>query len=130
MTTTMQKYLLVAILVTLAAADLGAINQTVTITNSTSGSHTIYIGFNGASLGPYSQSDFPFCTFPAQGNPYACSFTLASGKSQPIQLTKGNFNVAISADILVWSSCGGGTGLSMAELNLNTQGNDWYDVSL
>jgi hypothetical protein len=59
-TTTMQKYLLVAILVTLAAADLGAINQTVTITNSTSGSHTIYIGFNGASLGPYSQSDFPF----------------------------------------------------------------------
>jgi hypothetical protein len=104
----MQKYLLVATLIALAAADLGAINQTVTITNSTSGSHTIYIGFNGASLGPYSQSDFPFCTFPAQGNPYACSFTLASGKSQPIQLTKGNFNVAISADILVWSSCGGG----------------------
>jgi Thaumatin family len=129
-TTTMQKCLLAATLVTLTAADLGAINQTVTITNSTSGSRTIYIGFNGASLGPYSQSDFPFCTFPAQGNPYACSFTLASGKSQPIQLTKGNFNVAISADILVWSSCGGGTGLSMAELNLNTQGNDWYDVSL
>jgi Thaumatin family len=79
---------------------------------------------------PYSQSDVPFCTFPAQGNPYACSFTLASGKSQPIQPTKGNFNVAISADILVWSSCGGGTGLTIAELYLNTQGNDWYDVSL
>ena len=131
MTTTMQKCLLVATLVAFAAADLGAITQqTVTITNSTSASLTIFIGFNGASLGPYSQSDFPFCTFPAQGNPYACSFTLASGKSQPIPLTKGNFNVAISANILVWSACGGGTGLTMAELNLNTQGNDWYDVSL
>jgi Thaumatin family len=129
-TAMMRNCLLFATLVTLVAADLGAINQTVTITNSTTGSRTIYIGFNGASLGPYSQSDFPFCTFPAQGNPYACSFTLASGKSQPIQLTKGNFNVAISADILVWSACGGGTGLTMAELNLNTQGSDWYDVSL
>ena len=132
MTTTMQRCLLVATLVAFAAADLGAISQqTVTITNSTTGSLTIYIGFNGASLGPYSQGDFPFCTFPAGGNQYACSFTLGSGKSQPISLTKGNFNVAISANILVWSACGGGTGLTMAELNLNTpQNQDWYDVSL
>jgi len=126
----MQKSLLAVILVTLTSTYLGAINQTVTITNNTTATRTIYIGFNGASLGPYSPSDFPFCTFPAQGNQYACSFTLASHASQPIQLTKGNFNVAISADILVWSMCGGGTGLTMAELNLNTQGSDWYDISL
>jgi hypothetical protein len=109
-----------------------AASQTVVIENNSSSAITVYMGFNNDTMGPYSQSDFPACSWLA-ANPLICYFQLAPtvpNNQQTFTLTKGNLNVAISANIPTWSMCGGGTGLTMAELNLNTNNTDWYDISL
>ncbi|WP_194270005.1 thaumatin family protein [Candidatus Methylospira mobilis] len=115
-----------------------AVNQTLIVENNSSSSITVYMGFNNGSMGSYSQSDFPICSWLA-ANPLICYFQLGPAipltpnsppNKQTFALTNGNFNVAISANIAAWSTCGGGTGLTMAELNLNTSGSDWYDISL
>jgi len=109
-----------------------ATNQNLTIENNSGKTITVYIGFNNGTMGAYTRADFPVCNW-TNPNPYICQFQLGAtspNNSQSFALTKGNLNVAISADIVPWSTCGGGTGLTMAELNLNTAGSDWYDISL
>ena len=109
-----------------------AVTQTINIINNTGSQQVFYIGLNNKTYAPYSQHfwENQGCSF-TTGTAYSCQFTLANNGTQTFTFTQGA-NIAISAGILVWSQCGGNTGLSMAELNLNTSpyGQDYYDVSL
>jgi hypothetical protein len=108
------------------------VTQTINVINNTGNQQTFYIGLNNKTYAPYTNSfwENQGCSF-TTGTAYSCQFTLANNGTQTFTVTQGA-NIAISAGILVWSQCGGGTGLSMAELNLNTSpnGQDFYDVSL
>ncbi len=113
-------------------AGTGGVTQTINVINNTGSTQTFYLGLNNKTYAPYTKLFWQNqgCLF-ATGNDYACQFTLANNGTQTFTVTQGG-NIAISAGILVWSTCGGNTGLSMAELNLNTTpyGQDYYDVSL
>lgn len=108
------------------------VTQTINIINNTGSQQTFYVGLNNKTYAPYTQQfwENQGCSF-TTGTAYSCQFTLANNGTQTFTVTQGA-NIAISAGILVWSQCGGNTGLSMAELNLNTTPNnqDFYDVSL
>jgi hypothetical protein len=108
------------------------VTQTINIINNIGSQQTFFIGLNNKTYAPYTQAfwEGQGCSF-TTGTAYSCEFTLAKNGTKTFTVTQGA-NIAISAGTLVWSQCGGGTGLSMAELNLNTSpyGQDYYDVSL
>jgi hypothetical protein len=116
----------------LGSGGANSITQTINIINNIGSTQTFYVGLNNKNFAPYTQQfwENQGCQFNT-GNSYACSFSLANNATQTFTITQG-VNVAISAGVMVWSECGGNTGLSMAELNLNTTpyNQDYYDVSL
>jgi hypothetical protein len=105
------------------------VTQTINIINNIGSQQNFYIGLNNGTYAPYTAAfwEDQGCSF-TTGNPYACQFTLGVNGTKTFTVTQGA-NIAISAGTLVWSTCGGNTGLTMAELNLNTP-QDVYDVSL
>lgn len=109
--------------------------QTINVINNIGSNQVFYIGLNNKTYAPYSKQfwENQGCSF-TTGNDYACQFTLSNNppNNKKTFTVKDGANIAISAGILVWSQCGGNTGLTMAELNLKTSpyGQDYYDVSL
>ncbi len=103
--------------------DADGMAQSLTIHNQLGGSRKFYLGFTG-SMGCYSQSDFPYCTFETA---LVCSFTLQANQSKTIEFSKGcKVSPAISVDNLPWGPCP----TTLGELTLNDANTDTYDISL
>lgn len=99
---------------------------TITIQNQLGQQVTVYMGFNGNTLGCYSASDFPFCSFNT-GNPVVCTFPVGAQSSQVVTFDKNcKVSPAFSVNSIVWGDCP----VTMAEFTLADNGTDTYDISL
>lgn len=119
-------------------------SRTITIVNQTSKDHVIYFQIDNIKPIPqatqafYKNLNYP-CIFPensysGDGNVNTCHFSLPQGESQVMPLNvsaglpEGKFIVAVSAqqDHFPQGPCN----TTIAELTLNDNGRDAYDISL